>query len=149
VRILKQSSYKSWWAHTSRLEGFINLERSLMDNKTKLPSNTFKLPVNNNKLRLQVSGSPPKVSPDRRLIDTVRNYVRGYKQTNCKCTDCKRQWPYFVLEFDHRDPKLKKFDIGNASAVPSMKALVAEIAKCDVVCSGCHKVREKRRGRSH
>ena len=50
------------------------------------------------------------------------------------------------MDFDHlRD---KKFNISNSMGMPEA-ALLAEIAKCEVVCSNCHRIRtEKRRVKS-
>ena len=45
-----------------------------------------------------------------------------------------------VLEFHHRNPKIKKRSISamfhNGDAI---KALIAEIKKCEVLCANCHK----------
>jgi hypothetical protein len=57
------------------------------------------------------------------------------------CFDCRNKFPHYVLEFDHR-PGEKKIDnvtrvLKNYGADMAWK----EVAKCDVVCSNCHKVR--------
>lgn len=54
-----------------------------------------------------------------------------------KCVDCGNDNP-IVLEFDHREDKL-----ANVSTLVrgSLKKLHEEIAKCDIVCSNCHKIR--------
>jgi hypothetical protein len=49
-----------------------------------------------------------------------------------------------VLDFHHRDPKEKKFNIG-AWPHASQKRLDEEVAKCDVMCSNCHRIEEHRR----
>jgi len=54
--------------------------------------------------------------------------------------DCGRTFPAFVMDFDHRDGK--QFEIGTGQARGyGIKTLVAEIAKCDLVCSNCHRIR--------
>lgn len=73
--------------------------------------------------------------------------MREFKKEYNVCADCNREYPPYVLEFDHIDPSTKDFNVGNASSVPSMPALIAEIYKCDIVCSNCHKVREYERSR--
>ena len=66
--------------------------------------------------------------------------LQGYKEDQ-GCFDCGIFYPHYVLEFDHR-PGVKKF--GNVYHVLKKygwdKAW-AEVKKCDVVCSNCHKVR--------
>ncbi len=56
-----------------------------------------------------------------------------------KCLDCGETDPV-VLEFDHRDPSLKCFNIAsqrNAALDPTK--LLLEIKKCDVRCANCHR----------
>lgn len=44
------------------------------------------------------------------------------------------------LDFHHRIPADKKFPIANVIAgTMSKKKILAEIAKCDVLCSNCHR----------
>lgn len=55
------------------------------------------------------------------------------------CIDCHNYYNPWVMMFDHRNPKEKKFVMPKVvSAGYSMAKLVAEIAKCDLVCSNCH-----------
>jgi hypothetical protein len=56
-----------------------------------------------------------------------------------------------VLEFDHRDPKTKLFALSDGYR-QTLKALKAEIEKCDVRCANCHRKRhaiERRAGIRH
>jgi 5-methylcytosine-specific restriction endonuclease McrA len=55
------------------------------------------------------------------------------------CKDCGEKDP-LVLEFDHQDPKTKKFNIG-MRVHGSIAKLMDEIAKCDVRCANCHRRR--------
>lgn len=58
------------------------------------------------------------------------------------CTDCGESDPV-VLEFDHlRD---KSFEIATALCRYSWDKILAEIEKCEVVCSNCHRRRTARR----
>jgi hypothetical protein len=63
---------------------------------------------------------------------------------NKPCADCGVKYDPWVMDFDHlRD---KKFTIsGKASQGYSLEKLLAEIAKCDVVCSNCHRIRTHKR----
>lgn len=57
------------------------------------------------------------------------------------CTDCGVMYPHFVLEFDHR-PEFKKIDnVYRVLKKYGIDKAWQEIAKCDVVCSNCHKLR--------
>ena len=59
-----------------------------------------------------------------------------------KCVDCGEQ-RVLCLEFDHKNPLKKSFDLGKAHMQKdlTLKELVKEIAKCEVRCSNCHKIK--------
>jgi len=64
------------------------------------------------------------------------------KEKDISCMDCGQRYPYYVMDFDHRDPKEKKFGIAQAAWMCStIKKVREEIEKCDVVCSNCHRIR--------
>jgi hypothetical protein len=57
------------------------------------------------------------------------------------CMDCGLMSPYpEVYDFDHRPGVTKQNDVSRLY-MGSMRDLVAEILKCDVVCSNCHRIR--------
>jgi hypothetical protein len=61
------------------------------------------------------------------------------------CADCGNSFPAWIMDFDHiaeRGPKLFKLS-SYASRKP--ETVAAEIAKCDVICSNCHRIRSKAR----
>ena len=60
---------------------------------------------------------------------------------NKPCADCHQMFHYCVMDFDHLDSKLKKFDVSDIQDCPSEARLLEEIAKCEVVCSNCHRIR--------
>ena len=61
------------------------------------------------------------------------------------CADCGQSFPPWVMDFDHRDPKLKSFSLAAGKALlKSREILLAEIAKCDIVCANCHAMRTYR-----
>ena len=53
------------------------------------------------------------------------------------CHDCGIKYNSWQMQFDHRDPKTKCFNVGGAWT-RSINSLVDEINKCDVVCANCH-----------
>jgi hypothetical protein len=61
------------------------------------------------------------------------------------CADCGLSYPPHVMDFDHcRGDKV--FDIGHTKATDiGIKTLMAEVAKCDVVCANCHRERTHQR----
>lgn len=64
---------------------------------------------------------------------------------NKKCLDCKKRHPHWRLDYDHVRGK-KAFSLGVAVKLGyGMERIMAEIAKCELVCSNCHRDRTWRR----
>jgi len=76
----------------------------------------------------------------RRRLERTRWLIEFFRSN--PCIDCGEADPV-VLEFDHlRD---KSFDLGTAFHARSWDSILAEIEKCEVVCSNCHSRRTARR----
>lgn len=56
------------------------------------------------------------------------------------CMDCGDVFPFYCMDFDHRPDEVKEFAIGASYALSRVR-LEAEIAKCDIICSNCHRIR--------
>lgn len=70
---------------------------------------------------------------------TAREYIAEVKR-DVPCADCGGNFPPCCMHFDHvpeRGPKL--FNLGSGDY--SIKAVQAEIEKCDILCANCHAVR--------
>lgn len=68
-----------------------------------------------------------------------RDYVWSVK--SAPCLDCGGVFHPSVMDFDHRPGEEKKFGMAHGTFSYGWEALKAEIAKCDVVCSNCHRYR--------
>ena len=66
------------------------------------------------------------------------------EQKNVPCSDCGHIFHHCAMDFDHISDK--SFNIGEAAnrQYPRNK-IIAEIAKCEVVCSNCHRLRTWKR----
>jgi len=83
-----------------------------------------------------------KTRKDNRIKSAkIGAYAVEYKRTH-PCVDCGESDP-IVLVFDHRDRSTKKFKVRSSR---SWKSLMAEIAKCDVLCCNCHARRHAAHG---
>jgi len=85
------------------------------------------------------------------IANTKRRY-RKLKQlindikTSSPCFDCGQSYPPYVMDFDHVDPTNKLCNVSRMpSKFPCEEKILAEIEKCDLVCSNCHRVREHNR----
>lgn len=56
------------------------------------------------------------------------------------CADCDLSFPPYVMDFDHLNPETKDFDI-NRSGTRAWTRILQEVAKCDLVCARCHRLR--------
>lgn len=59
------------------------------------------------------------------------------------CLDCGNKFPSCAMDFDHVRG-VKEFNVSNPSGRP-IEVVVAEIAKCEVVCACCHRIRTEER----
>jgi len=65
---------------------------------------------------------------------------------NKPCADCSPSWHPLVMEFDHLPGTSKRLNIGDGAARRLGWANIqAEIAKCEVLCPTCHRIRTLRR----
>ena len=73
----------------------------------------------------------------KRIIDEAKSRL---------CADCKNTFPVVCMDFDHRPGVEKVACVGqlNAWGAP-IEIILEEIAKCDVVCSNCHRIRTEQR----
>lgn len=72
-------------------------------------------------------------------------YVQDIKISN-PCTDCKKNYSYYVMQFDHLDPNTKVANVATmVSQGASIERLKKEIAKCELVCANCHAERTHKR----
>lgn len=86
------------------------------------------------------NASKNRATRQRKSRIDKRKYIQECK--NVPCMDCGIKYPPYVMDFDHRNPKDKIFNL--ASAIDnnvSWKNLKIEIFKCDIVCSNCHRIR--------
>lgn len=67
-----------------------------------------------------------------------REFVRQVKSK--PCFDCGIQYPYYVMDFDHREGEVKEYAMSQIDQM-TMEDIKCEMKKCDVVCSNCHRER--------
>ena len=77
----------------------------------------------------------------KRQRKSDRDFIHSLKATN-PCADCGVRYPYYVMDFDHKEDKLFNLSQSNSKGI---KIIIAEIEKCDIVCSNCHRERTMQR----
>ena len=66
-------------------------------------------------------------------------YIQELKSST-PCMDCKILYPYYVMDFDHVRGRKHK-NVMELIPTLSKKKIDEEIAKCEIVCSNCHRIR--------
>jgi len=91
----------------------------------------------------------PEVAKRNNLLGRARNraFIAAEAQRRgglCEAPGCNAHFEDGVLQWHHRDPSTRSFSIGNSS-LASLKKIVAELAKCDLLCRGHHLIAEGER----
>jgi hypothetical protein len=77
-----------------------------------------------------------------RLQKAKRAWLDDFKRG--PCLDCGKSYPPVVMDFDHvRGAKVA--GVSSMLRRCAYDAIVAEIAKCDLVCANCHRLRTFKR----
>lgn len=70
----------------------------------------------------------------------IKELIRSLKAN--PCMDCKKTYPYYIMDFDHREPEHKSI---HPSSIWThgwgIERIKEELEKCDLVCSNCHRER--------
>ncbi len=82
---------------------------------------------------------------NRRTTDKIKLEIRHIKEMT-PCADCHHKFHFAAMDFDHREGELKEFNVARMYTLGSLKRVLCEMAKCDIVCSNCHRVRTYNRG---
>lgn len=69
----------------------------------------------------------------------LSRYIQDLKNRT-PCMDCKESYPYYVMDFDHVRGRKHK-NVMELIPTLSKKKIDEEIAKCEIVCSNCHRIR--------
>ena len=81
----------------------------------------------------------------QQLAHAARARKRIDKIKAAPCMDCGGVFPPECMDFDHRPGEGKFMSVGRMYMMNPTR-LAAEIAKCDLVCANCHRVRTRARG---
>lgn len=91
--------------------------------------------------RLESKKKRLKLKANRaRVLDWITD-----KYSGIPCMDCERVFSWCAMDFDHRPGEIKELKIGSMGCRKATSSLLAkvekEIAKCDLVCACCHRIR--------
>ena len=73
-------------------------------------------------------------------VRRAKDRERLDKLKDAPCMDCGHKFPPECMDFDHvRGEKL--FEINTSGIGHTQATVLKEIAKCDLVCANCHRIR--------
>ena len=107
----------------------------------------FEITTHKNKIYCSRSckNNSPKRKYDQR--PRTRRLRDEYNKLKDKpCMDCGNRFPPECMDWDHRD-ETTKINSVTRLVLRTPATLQAEIAKCDLVCSNCHRIRTQKRKR--
>ena len=70
-----------------------------------------------------------------------RSYWLNKYKVSKGCQTCGYNENPVALDFDHTNPKEKKFNISHRLDRATIKSLFNEIRKCVVLCANCHRIK--------
>lgn len=70
-----------------------------------------------------------------------KEFKKWFKEfkTTLKCSICGFSHPA-ALDFHHKDPSTKEFNLGAIGCSVSKEKIIEEIEKCDILCANCHRI---------
>lgn len=104
--------------------------------------------ANCHRIRIWRQGSVTRrlVAPASRNLERKRSSWRAHARLldsikDAPCVDCGRRFPPSAMDFDHRDAGTKRVAVSRMIGRAGTAAIMAEVAKCDIVCANCHRER--------
>jgi hypothetical protein len=81
----------------------------------------------------QWGGARPLMAEKKRIVEELK--------VSTPCADCKKKFPPVCMDFDHVRGVKRSGIAKMVVQTFSVEALREEIAKCDLVCANCHRIR--------
>lgn len=129
---LEQSKYKERnpeKVKRSNAESYVKNKESRL-----LKATTYR---KENRQKIKESAALSRIQK-REIIEKVKDHP---------CLDCGGRFPSECMDFDHVRG-VKRFNIANiGGSSMSVDVLFEEMAKCEIVCANCHRIRTKKRSK--
>ena len=80
-----------------------------------------------------------RAKEDRKKIRAILDELKSQP-----CTDCDGRFDPVCMDFDHVTG-VKLFNVSSGSTSYKLEKVLEEVAKCEIVCANCHRLRTKMR----
>ncbi len=84
-----------------------------------------------------------EIERSQTLRTKMRMHLAEIKEKS-GCVDCGRDFPYYVLDFDHVQGN-KTYSLSYMCRWHTLEEINEEMQKCEIVCANCHRERTYRR----
>ncbi len=132
---MSENKKKCWKCQREKTEqefAWLNKKKGIRNGMCKLCHKEYsKQHYQNNKAKYKERSPNHKEKMRTKLFEYLEDKL---------CIDCNEE-NSVVLEFDHRNPKMKKFAVSRGVNNYSWKKILAEIKKCDIRCANCHRIK--------
>ncbi len=95
--------------------------------------------INEKRYRESTNGRLVRKRVDAKFL--LKRRVILWDRKSKPCIDCGKRYHQSLMEFDHRPGEIKLFSVNLGSTKRVTEKVLDEIAKCDLVCCLCHRVR--------
>ncbi len=85
---------------------------------------------------------------DQKRAHTSKKREYVYAAKDGPCMDCGGSFHHSAMDFHHRDPSQKTDSISKMVVRGGIERLKEEIAKCDLICANCHRIRHWNEGQA-
>lgn len=111
----------------------------LIANRASIKNLKFEL----SKCKVICANCHRKISFDKFKRNIKKEWYFSLKEK--PCADCTVSYPYYVMDFDHKEEKQFNISSSKNKKLENRSKLLGEISKCDLVCANCHRVRTQKR----
>ena len=84
------------------------------------------------------------IESNRKRRNNIRAVLNSLKE-NKPCADCRGTFLPCQMDWDHVDPSTKIGGVSNLASRHYLNRTLEEIAKCELVCANCHRLRTWKR----
>ena len=116
-----------------------NKDEEFFGNRLGKKHYTCKECVNQNQKKQYARNKKYYLDRNREQRSNNRKWYQDLK-SNSPCNMCNNIFPYYVMDFDHKDPETKEMNVAQMMGY-SKEAILKEIKKCDLLCSNCHRIK--------
>jgi hypothetical protein len=138
----ESSPIENFEYHSSYKDDFFTICKKCYD-KIKLEKDAKKAERLEKKNQTKEKNKLKKKEAQKRISEKHKLLkLKLIEEKGSVCLDCNKSYPIVCYDFHHRDKTSKEYGWGQLKN-KSEEIIRAEIEKCDLLCSNCHRIRHQ------